>query len=138
MHKDRNFIVKIRGEYVSSLAVDKEGEIRHIRLSQDIQNAKTFKVGFALINDKTNPKTVLENYYKGEYEIIPVQLVVDYGNPIFTKGDEVAVKFEPMVHGKVISLFSFGNPNIRVELNASRGKTYTLDLPPHMLVKAHG
>lgn len=138
MHKDQNFIVKIRGEYVVTFLVDKEGKIRSIRLSDDMQDAKTFKVGSTLMDYKANPKTVLENNFKGEYEIIPVQLKVNYENPIFAEGDSIVVKFEPMVHGKVVSVFPFGNNDIRVELNASNGNIHTLNLPPHMLVKVHG
>ncbi|MDM5370442.1 hypothetical protein QUF96_02400 [Bacillus bombysepticus] len=139
MHRNQNFIVKIQGEYVATLVIDKDGNIRDMRRSDDIQDAKTFKVNSLLLNHPTNPKTVLEENFKDVgYEIIPVQLMVDYENPIFAEGDSIAVKFEPMVHGKVVSLFPFGNADIRVELNASNGSSYTLNLPPHMLVKVHG
>ncbi|MGG3045660.1 hypothetical protein ABEO76_21275 [Bacillus anthracis] len=139
MDKMQNFIVKIRGEYITSLQIDSDGKIRHIDMSVDMQDAKTFKVGSTLYDFKSNPKKVLEENYKDVgYEIIPVKLMVDYENPIFTEGDLIAVKFEPMVHGKVVSIFPFGNNDIRVELNTSDGNTHTLNLPPHMLVKAQG
>lgn len=139
MFKDRNFIVKIQGEYVTSLIPTREGNLRYFRTSTDMEDANVFKASSLREHSPYATGNLLEKHFGDVgYEIIPVKLMVDYENPIFLEGESVVAKFDPMVEGRVVSTFPYGNHNVRVEVNTVGGKTHVLDLPPHMLAKVHG